>query len=317
MKRFLKKTSIFLLSLVALSYIVVWTYEIPRREAIKNGTHDTQLKWQDIQHNTNTFSVIIVGSSRGDSGYNPTVIDSVANTQSYNLCSGSQNIVESYYILKEALQYHQPDYVIFDLFLPSFSDNPDFYHVLSNAEFMSTSSQWDMIVNGFGGEGIGNYLFPIIKYKSYLKNDFKQLFSVSEVVTKKAKRIQGFYYEEGIIDSASVRSFGPLYAPGNTTIPQEIAKKYLGLIATLCNDRNVQFIPVRAPYPPSRLANHPDPAHDYFKKALTDLKIPFYDFNSFSKTQLNDYDFSDDRHLNYKGARKVSQELGEIIKGMQ
>lgn len=317
MKQFIKKVLFFLISLIALSYVISWIYEIPRREAIQNGTHDTQLKWQDIHNTENAYDIIIVGSSRGDSAYNPAIIDSIASTQSYNLCSGSQNIVESYYILKEVLQYQQPKYIVFDTFLPSFSDNPDFYHVLSNGEFMSTSGQWDMIVNGFGIQGLANYTLPILKYKSYIKRDLTQLFSGPDKTHIRAKRIQGFYYGEEIIDSTSVQVFGPLSTIKNTHVSIDKTKKYLDLIAALCKNHNVQFLPVRAPYPPSRLANNPDPSHDYFTEVFTDLEVSFYDFNALPLDGLNDFDFSDDRHLNYKGAKKVSEALGDIIKEME
>ncbi|MFT5864165.1 MAG: hypothetical protein ACI828_002839, partial [Flavobacteriales bacterium] len=67
MRSFLKKVGFFMLLLIAFSYVFVWVYEKPRREAIRNGTHDTQLKWQDIHNSENEYDVIIVGSSRADS----------------------------------------------------------------------------------------------------------------------------------------------------------------------------------------------------------------------------------------------------------
>lgn len=302
-----------MLLLIAFSYVFVWVYEKPRREAIRNGTHDTQLKWQDIHNSENEYDVIIVGSSRGDSTYNPAIIDSITHTSSYNLCSGSQNIIESYYILKEALQYQQPKYIVFDSFLPSFSDDPDYYHVLSNGEFMSSSGRLDMIINGFGSQGVVHYALPILKYKTYLKRDLKQLFSSPEALSKKPTRIKGFYYGEKTVDTASIRSFGPLFTLENTAIPADKVKKYLARILALCKAHDVALIFVRAPYPPSRLLHHPDPAHDYFKNVFADLKIPFYDFNKVPVPALQDFDFSDDRHLNYKGAKKVSKELGLIL----
>lgn len=317
MRSFLKEVSFFALSLVALSYIFIWIYEIPRREAIKSGTHDTHLKWQSIQNPGNNFDVIILGSSRGDSGYNPAIIDDIAHTQSYNLCSGSQNIVESYYILKEVLKYQKPNYVVFDNFLPSFSEHPDYYHVLSNAQFMSRSGRWEMIINGFGRQGMLNYVLPILKYKTYLESDFKNFFKPKHEIPQKAHRIQGFYYGEETLDPLSINSFVPLYSLENTSISKERAQKYLALMVKLCKANRIHFIPVRAPYPPSRIANNPDPSHDYFAKVFTDLEVSFYDFNALPLTDLNDFDFSDDRHLNYKGAKKVSEALGDIIKEME
>jgi hypothetical protein len=313
MRVFLKKFGLFALSMIAISYVFVWIYEIPKREAIQNGTHDTAEKWKDIHNSKNSFDLIIVGSSRGDSAYNPAIIDSIANTHSYNLCSGSQNLIESYYILKEVLQYQQPDYVVLDNYLPSFSDEPDYFHVLNNGEFMSRSGRWDMIVNGFGFKGLTHYALPILKYKTYIEKDFKQLFSLKEAVSKKARRIQGFYYGEEVVDAATVRSFGPMENLENTSISENQITKHLALIKELCKSHNVEIFPVRAPYPPSRRANFPDPAHAYFKNFFAELELPLYDFNLIELEGLSDVDFSDDRHLNFTGAKKVSEALGALI----
>tara|TARA_R110002051_G_scaffold10175_3_gene38566 strand:+ start:24582 stop:25544 length:963 start_codon:yes stop_codon:yes gene_type:complete len=313
MRVFLKNFGLFALSLIAISYVFVWIFEIPKREAIQNGTHDTAQKWEDIRNPNNNFDLIILGSSRGDSAYNPAIIDSVANTHSYNLCSGSQNLIESYYILKEVLKYQQPDFIVFDSYLPSFSEDPDYFHVLNNGEFMSRSGRWDMIINGFGIQGVAYYALPILKYRTYIQKDFKQLFGNKKVVIKKAKRIEGFYYGEEIVDATTVRSFGPLESLEETTIANDQVQKYLGLIKELCKSYNVEILPVRAPYPPSRQANFPDPAHVYFKNVLSEQELSLHDFNYIQLAGLKDEDFSDDRHLNFRGANKVSKALGGLI----
>ena len=75
---------------------------------------------------------------------------------------------------------------------------------------------------------------------------------------------------------------------------------------------------MRAPYPPTRRANNPsDPAHVYFEMMYSDLGVSFYDFNYGAQMGLKDADFSDDRHLNYMGAHKVSKELGILIQREQ
>lgn len=313
MRVFLKNFGLFALSMIAISYVFVWIYEMPKREAIQNGTHDTAEKWKDIHNSKNKFDLIIVGSSRGDSAYNPAIIDSIANTHSYNLCSGSQNLIESYYLLKEVLKYQQPDYIVFDSYLPSFSDDPDYFHVLNNGEFMSRGGRWDMIINGFGIKGLTHYALPILKYKTYLEKDFKQLFGPQQEVSKKTRRIQGFYYGEQIVDSATVRSFGPMESLEETTMSKDQVQKYLAMIKELCTTHNVEIIPIRAPYPPSRRAIFPDPAHTYLRNVFAKQELPFYDFNVIELAGLRDVDFSDDRHLNYTGAKKVSEALGELI----
>lgn len=296
------------------SYIVVWLYEKPRREAIKNETHDTQVKWLDIQNPANEFNVIIVGSSRGDSAYNPFIIDSIAKTNSYNMCSGSQNIIETYYILKEILKYQKPEIIVYDTFLPSFSNDPDYFHVLSNGKFMSKSGVFDMIFNGFGSQGVSNYMFPILKYKSYFKNDIINSIKSVKEVPDHSYRIQGYYYSDKVIDSISISKFGSLYSFKNMSISKEKTEHYISLISELCTTNGVTFLPIRAPYPPTRIKeNGSDSVHFYFENLYNKLGIDFYDFNHINDTLFIDSDFSDHHHLNYMGATKVSKELGMLV----
>lgn len=317
MKRYLYKLVLFLLTLYALSYAVVWIYEIPKRKAITNKTLDVQNKWNDIKDSQAAFDIIILGSSRGDSGYNPTIIDSITGLKSYNMCSGSQNIAESYYILKEVIKYQQPKMVVLDHFLPSFKEDPDYFHLLANAEQMSFKGRMDMVINGFGASGLLHYSIPILKYKSYFKNDLKSRFKQKQAVSS-YRRIKGFYYDQTQVDSSQIAGFGPLIATLPLSSSQKRAQNYVEKIHDICLKNNIRLIAVRSPYPPSRLNRYPnDIAHDYFTHIYNTLDHEFIDFNYPIPRALQDTDFSDNRHLNYKGAKKLSIALAQEIKETQ
>ncbi|MBE16603.1 MAG: hypothetical protein CL867_10170 [Cytophagaceae bacterium] len=313
MKRYLYKLFFFLLTLYVLSYASVWIYEIPKREAVANKTLDVQNKWNDIKDSHAAFDIIILGSSRGDSGYNPAIIDSITGLNAYNLCSGSQNIVETYYIIKELIKYQQPKIIVLDHFLPSFKDEPDYFQVLANAEQMSFGGRMDMVVNGFGATGLLNYSTPILKYKSYFKNDLKNSLNKEQSVSS-YQRIRGFYYDKTQVDSIAIASFGPLSVALPQSTSQKRAQNYVKKIHDICQENNIKLMAVRSPYPPSRLHQYPDDiAHDYFTHLYTSLAHRFIDFNYPAPRQLRDTDFSDNRHLNYKGARKLSIALAYEI----
>ena len=193
MKLFLARFCYFLFPLLAFSYLFVWAYERPQRTAIGNGSHEKFQKWNAIHEFNNSYDVIIMGSSRGSNAYNPLIIDSIAGTKTYNLTSGSQNVVETFYLLEEVFRYQKPKIVVYETFLPSFTENPDYYHILSHSKFMSTQGKYDLIVKGFGSEGMVNYVLPILKYRTYLKNDLKKLFKSSE------KRYQYYQTYRGLL----------------------------------------------------------------------------------------------------------------------
>lgn len=314
MKLFLTRFFYFLFPLLACSYLFVWVYERPQRKAIADGSHEKFQKWNAIQNKNNSYNLIIMGSSRGSNAYNPLIIDSIAGTKSYNMTSGSQNVVETYYLLEDVFRYQKPKIVVYETFLPSFTEKPDYYHILSHAKFMSPRGKYNLIVKGFGPEGVINFLLPILKYRTYLEYDLKKLFKAPKKNTNNTKLIEGYYYNDKVVDSSSITNFEPIYSFENTIVTAEHSEKSLHLLSALSAKNNALFIAVRAPYPPSRLKQSAaDTAHEFFKKLCRDEQIPFYDFNYLGGFNYYDRDFTDYHHMNVNGANKVSAELGQII----
>lgn len=116
MKKFLKNIGIGLAIFTFLNLLLVYKYEYPAYKAIKNKTHRNYLKWNEIHTNKNTYDLIIVGSSRAYSAYNPEVIDSSLSIKSYNMGTSSQDIAETYYMLEEIFEYQKPEFIVYDVF---------------------------------------------------------------------------------------------------------------------------------------------------------------------------------------------------------
>ncbi len=313
MKKFLVRLLKFCAIPVLFSYLFVWFYEQPQREANENGTSEKALKWTQIKDNPNQFDVVILGSSRGYSAYNPAIIDSITGLNSYNMCTGSQHIIESIYMLKEILKTQKPMYLVYEVFLPSFDMNPDMFQVFSNAHFMSN----EMILNEFMDEKILDLVFPIWKHKSYLKNDLRNLTnSVSQTIEpEEIPWIKGYKPSNAINDSISISQFNPVYSFSNTkALPKNKIMSYLLELIEVCQENGVEPIFIRAPYPPSRMKKTlTDDVHSNFSAFFKTQNIQFYDLNYTSKLSYSDYDFEDSHHMNSNGASKASRELSEIL----
>lgn len=314
MKKFICKISIFIIFFIVFNYVFVWFYETPLRRKIKQGTYVKQLKWNDIHQYKNYYDIVILGSSRAYCSYNPVIIDSVTNLHSYNMGTGSQNITETYYMLKEIFKYQKPKFVIYEIFLPSFKNTPDYFHVFTNAKFMSKNSKYDMIFNGFGKEGIANILLPALKYIPYLKNNLSDIFKPENQILDNTKWIKGYAYSNDIADSLTTSKFPPISNFYNTKVSSEWIENKIKSLKKICQKNNAKIIFVRAPYPPVRLAKTlNDTVHKYFDKISRKYKIPFYDFNYQLKSTYKNTDFQDKLHMNYSGASKVSKQLGLFI----
>ena len=316
MQPFILRLFLFSFIFFGTMHAAVWLYESPQRLAIKNGTHDKFNKWNEIRDTDQSFNTIILGSSRGDSAYNPEIIDSLANTTTYNMSTGSQHIIETYYILQEVLKFQKPAVVIYETFLPSFRNNEDYYHIIANANLMSSQGKYDMLLNGYGSKGVINLVLPVLKYKTYVKNDLRKWINEEHINDSSSTyRIKGYYYNDQVVDESAIAMFRPIYDFQNTDVNKEFIERYTEQLIELCSENNIKLICVRAPYPPSRFKkSNFDEVHHYFSEFYKGKNIPFYDFNYLSEDIIKDSDFSDYNHLNYMGARKVSIKLAEIIK---
>ena len=177
MKKFLKHITYGLLFFVLINLLILLIYEYPAYKAIKNKTHKNYLKWNSIHTNKNTYELIVLGSSRCYTGFNPKIIDTELDIQSFNMGTSAQDIAESYYALREILDYQKPKYIVLGTFLNLSDNNHDYYQIFSNASFFnSTQNKFDLITKGYGSKGIANYLVPLMKFNNYIKQDLISVF---------------------------------------------------------------------------------------------------------------------------------------------
>ncbi|WP_179354450.1 hypothetical protein [Winogradskyella vidalii] len=315
MKKFLKQISFSVFLFVLINLIVLSIYEYPAYEAIKNKTHKNYLKWNDIHSNTNTYDLIILGSSRAYTAYNPDIIDKGLNLKSYNMGTSAQDIAESYYSLKEILEYQNPKYIVLEMFLPSSDNSHDFYQIFSNASFFNSyQNKYDLVVDGYGEKGITNYFIPLSKFNNYIKQDLGSLFAKKEEKTQNNRWIRGYLYDTTSVTKKQINKFKPISNFENTTFNQKRFQKYFNKIYKLTQKHNIKLICVRSPYPPSRIAlSKVQDEKEFYNTFLFKYGIPFYDFNTYKSYEYNDFEFSDYHHANYRGAEKISKQLIEVI----
>ncbi|MFD2098856.1 hypothetical protein [Flagellimonas iocasae] len=317
MKSFLKRVLVFGLMFFAINYIFDFFYSMPNRKAIAKGTHKIANKWKDMHDGQEKYDILILGSSRSFTGYNPKIIDSVLGGNSYNMGTPSQDIAETYYVLKEILCYQKPKVILLDNFIESLDRNINYYPILSNASFMECDgNKYGLIIKGFGVEGLANEITPILKYKYHLKNDLTNLFkgkgkSVSEDENSWYK---GFEINSTIITPKEVMSLGPIPNLTTTNVDKTKFEYYCSKIYQLAEENNAKLIALRTPYPPHRMEiSRGDDVHDYYAEFYKSKNVVFIDFNYTAEPVIKNEDFSDFHHLNIFGANKVTRELCKLI----
>lgn len=318
MKKFLKKLSLLLLIFIAINIVTNFIYESAANKAIENKTHKNYLKWTDIHNNKNSYDLVVMGASRAYYAFSPTIIDSSLNINSYNMGTSAQDIVESYYSLKEIFEYQNPKYVVLDLFFPLSDNVHDYSQIFSNASFFnSNETKLELITEGYGGSGIANYLMPVLKYNNYIKQDLLGMFKEKEPIKSETNWIKGHLHDTVTVTQEKIAKFEDIPNLQNTAFDEKRFAKYFTKIKALVEANNAQLICVRVPYPPSRLAlNEVDDENVYYSTMMNKTNVPYFDLNSFKtdKYKYVDQDFADYHHPNYKGAHKATMQLIEAIK---
>tara|TARA_R110002111_G_scaffold110212_5_gene169538 strand:+ start:13667 stop:14635 length:969 start_codon:yes stop_codon:yes gene_type:complete len=321
MKKFLKQFALGLLAFIVVNAIIAGIYEYPTYKSVQNKTNRNYLKWEAIHNNENTFDLIIIGTSRCYASFNPSIIDSVLNTNSYNMATSAQDIAETYYSLQEIFEYQKPKYVVLDMFFEASDETYDYYQTFSNSSFFnSTERKFNLINEGYGNTGLLNYSIPIVKFKNYIKQDMAGLFSNNKSLRKEDIWIKGYLYDPITVSDAQISNFEPIANFETSSFSKDRFNTYFNKIKELISSNNAKLICVRTAYPPTRLElTESDDEATYFKAYLAKENVPFFDLNDFKSDKYiySDQDFADYHHPNYKGAKKASLQLIEALKQIE
>ncbi|WP_282042560.1 hypothetical protein [Winogradskyella flava] len=315
---FLKHIAYGLITFVLINLLIAFIYEYPAYKAIKNKTHKNYLKWNSIHSNKNAYDLIVLGSSRSYTGFNPNIIDEGLNLESFNMGTSAQDIAESYYTLVEILDYQNPKYVVLETYLDLSDDSHDYYQIFSNASFFnSKKNKYSLIAEGYGTKGIGNYLIPLMKFNQYIKKEITSLFSENNKKPPKKNWYKGFYRDTVVVTKEQIKAFGPISNYNNKSFNRERFDTYFNKIYELTKSKGIKLFTLRTPYPPTRIKiNDNKDEENFYKDYFQDYNdVGYFDLNNYkiNKFTYSDTDFSDYHHANYTGASIMSQQLVDII----
>ena len=315
MKRFIVKAACFILLTVVLlnrvNYVLMpkWI-ERPYYNALSQPYGFYHLK-------KNTTDVLLVGSSHCFYNYSPQVIYDNYSIRSYSLASPGQNLIGSYYWIKEALKYQKPQAIVLDT-LYFFTDLSDPYNegahrkAINRMRFSPLKVQAILdICKATPALKETSFLLPYTKFHSRWKELKMEDFSGPEL--SRHSELKGILPIPWIQHDDSYSPFETDSVIVPATIP-EIDEKYIRKIASLCENNGIQLVFVKAP---AKSWSADQSAG--VKLIAEELGIPFYDMNLASLySELDDYDYAEDGsdslgHANVRGMIKLSEYLGQVL----
>lgn len=272
------------------------------------------------QMEENSIDVLFLGSSHAAACFNPQKIYNDYGIRSYNLGCEQQNLLVSYYWLKEALQYQKPKTVILDLYMLFEYDPTEPLNTTEPCTRMAMDAmKWSKvkyeavkaICANDETQSFNSYLFKNIRFHTRWTNLTEQDFTFRAL--EKHCELKG--YAPLATRGVNVNlNYQPMAGYDESIIgnPMPLMNDYLNQIKMLCSENNIKLVLVKTPgrwWFPER--------HNYALKYAQDNNLDFVDFNlvetynacGFEYTQ----DMADDDHCNIWGAEKVSSYLAQLF----
>ncbi|MBD5469556.1 MAG: hypothetical protein HDR19_00135 [Lachnospiraceae bacterium] len=262
-----------------------------------------------------SIDVLFLGSNYGVTAFIPQELYNNYGITSYNLSCEQQNLVISYYWLKEALRFQKPKAVVletFYLFNDQFTSSEAYirkaidYMKWSNVKVQAIEDICSIDTN----QTKNSYYFTNLRFHTRWAELSENDFSYSKMSSH--YEMKGF---STTFDQANDNDYVPLYTEGNdeTTKADELMQRYIEKISALCATNDIKLILVKTPAPSQKIGKY-----NTTKQLADTLNVKFYDFNTMQL--YNDIEFSYDSdmmdtngHTSFKGAIKITNYLGNLL----
>ncbi|PAB58266.1 hypothetical protein [Anaeromicrobium sediminis] len=265
----------------------------------------------------NSIDVLFLGNSHSYVTFNPQILNSILNIKSFNLGSGSQNIIQTYFNLREILKYQKPKTIFLELNTLYTEENvTPLAFKYENFDGMKLSlNKLEAMLYQFNSNEYIYALFPAIRNHQ----NWKKVNIMEENLKRKMSKdnsvpTYGYKKINTVISKKEINKF-------KTAKNEEINLNYnfsmnnisyLEKIIDICKKNNIELVFIKAPVFKGRPYKN-----NYFaaKKISDKYNIKHIDYNFLhDKLNLQNSHFYDSGHVNYFGATLITLNLSSWIK---
>ena len=276
--------------------------------------------------------VLLIGSSHIRHGVFPMELWRTRGIAVYNLAGNGCTIPSAYWVLVNALDYQVPEVVVMDVFdmWPGRIVSDRYGHVHDQFDaFPLSVHKAQMVLDLFRDPTLtdrnGNNLYEkrweffwnLGEYHSRWASLGKDDFAGERAIAEKSRVWKGAMPLSGVVERKEHKykemgdGSGAAEA-GEQPVYDEQSREYLEKIIDLCDDRGIRLILVNTGFDCSDEAKL---FHDSVVDIAADKGVPYYDF-----TKEDFIDFGTDlnstghnTHVNFSGAEKMSERVGDIL----
>lgn len=262
---------------------------------------------------TDPHDVIFIGDCEVYEGFVPATLFEEYGITSFVRGSSQQTVWQSYHILEETLERETPKAVVFNVLALHYGETPQESISRMSLEDMEWSKQkLDAIrASMTEDESLLSYFLPILRYHSRWSeldaDDFKHAFDKHTDITH-----QGYLMQTDIdpVDTSDTRQPEAMLE----ALPER-AIEYLDKMTSLCKEKGVELILVKAPTNSIRYYWYPE--WDAQMVSYAEQNGLAY-YSMIGKDAEIGLDWSKDTydkglHLNVYGAEKVTSYFGKIL----
>lgn len=233
----------------------------------------------------NSIDVLVLGDSESYTTVSPMVLWKECGTTSYVCGQSGQQITETYFALKQALQTQKPKVLLLET-------NVLFRNQGKIERYLNVLDQ------------IGMYYFSIFRYHNLWKQ------CLDHKGSEDPMNYKGFSIRE------NVKSYtGGSYMKHEKSKAEisKFVKCYVEQIQELCKENDIQLVMYSGPSP----VNYNYKKHNALEAYTKEIGVPYLDFNMMTEEVPIDWktDSADKGdHLNIAGAHKVSDYMAKYLK---
>lgn len=263
-----------------------------------------------------TVDVFIVGSSHVNSAYIPGVLWKEYGISAHNVFSWSQPIWISYHYIKEGLKTQTPAVVVLDLnglMYGNSNEQPQQTDENNYLNSFSIDPGWNLLEMCQTVAACGIDLrdpvefWPLVHYHTRWKVLDRDAFTYNP--HKDHSYLKGYGFQVLVTPNEKP----PVEAPAQSQPPYETAEAYLEKIVQLSRREGFQLILTLTPY---RWQPNEPAIYRWIEEYAAANGLPFYNYNGADGERVGidwEEDFCDISHVNYKGALKLTRDLGEQL----
>lgn len=293
----------------------------------------SRILWHNYYRQKEKIEYVYLGSSHVYCDLNPEILDGKNRKNNFSLSTGSQRLIESYYLLKEADRGNRLEKAYLELYyIPStggagvYKDKDTVSNGWRNTDYMKYSfHKIDALLGMNPAKYYPEAFFPFVRYREHLADGSWISARANEKNTDNYKR---YIYNDGVTEyrdkgyyfttaELTNLSFGRDRAVREMTLTED-AETYLRKIITYCQKRKIEITLFVSPIyelQPMATENY-DGYADSVKRIAAEYGVPYYDFNmakeEYLPIQKPEY-FMDVGHLNAKGAEIYTSFFYQIV----